>query len=44
MTVIPESELEFRFFRAGGPGGQNVNKVSTAVQMRFDARNSPSLT
>ena len=43
MTVIPESELEFRFFRAGGPGGQNVNKVSTAVQMRFDARNSPSL-
>lgn len=44
MTTIPESELEFRFFRAGGPGGQNVNKVSTAVQMRFDARNSPSLT
>ena len=44
MTVIPEHELEFRFFRSGGPGGQNVNKVSTAVQMRFDARNSPSLT
>lgn len=44
MTVIPESELEFRFFRAGGPGGQNVNKVATAVQMRFDALNSPSLT
>lgn len=44
MTTIPESELEFRFFRSGGPGGQNVNKVSTAVQMRFDARNSPSLT
>jgi protein subunit release factor B len=44
VTVIPESELEFRFFRAGGPGGQNVNKVSTAVQMRFDVRNSPSLT
>ena len=43
MTVIPESELEFRFFRAGGPGGQNVNKVSTSVQMRFDVRNSPSL-
>jgi ribosome-associated protein len=44
MTTIPESELEFHFYRAGGPGGQNVNKVSTAVQMRFDARNSPSLT
>ena len=44
MTVIPESELEFRFFRAGGPGGQNVNKVATAVQMRFDARHSPSLS
>ena len=44
MTVIPDSELEFRFFRAGGPGGQNVNKVATAVQMRFDIRNSPSLT
>ncbi|MGV3579582.1 alternative ribosome rescue aminoacyl-tRNA hydrolase ArfB [Brevundimonas sp.] len=43
MTVIPESELEFRFFRSGGPGGQNVNKVSTSVQMRFDAKNSPSL-
>ena len=43
MTVIPEAELEFHFFRAGGPGGQNVNKVSTAVQMRFDALNSPSL-
>ena len=40
---IPDEELEFRFYRAGGPGGQNVNKVSTAVQMRFDARNSPSL-
>ena len=44
MSRIPEDELEFRFFRSGGPGGQNVNKVSTAVQMRFDARNSPSLT
>lgn len=44
MSRIPEDELEFRFFRAGGPGGQNVNKVSTSVQMRFDVKNSPSLT
>ena len=44
MTALPDNELEFRFFRAGGPGGQNVNKVATAVQMRFDVRNSPSLT
>ncbi|MBX3477026.1 MAG: aminoacyl-tRNA hydrolase [Brevundimonas sp.] len=44
MIAVPEEELEFRFYRAGGPGGQNVNKVATAVQMRFDARGSPSLS
>jgi ribosome-associated protein len=40
---IDEAELEFSFIRASGPGGQNVNKVSSAVQMRFDACRSPSL-
>ncbi len=42
-VTLDEAELEFSFVRASGPGGQNVNKVSTAVQMRFDARRSPSL-
>ena len=42
--TIPESELSLSFVRSSGPGGQNVNKVSTAVQLRFDVRNSPSLT
>ena len=40
---IDERELEERFIRASGPGGQNVNKVSTAVELRFDVRRSASL-
>jgi ribosome-associated protein len=40
---ISENELQEDFVRASGPGGQNVNKVSTAVQLRFDVVNSPSL-
>ncbi len=48
LTIAPgveigEDELEENFIRSSGPGGQNVNKVATAVQLRFDAANSPGL-
>ena len=42
--TIDDAELEERFVRASGPGGQNVNKVSTAVQLRFDPSRSPALS
>ena len=41
--AIDEKEIQEDFILASGPGGQNVNKVATAVQLRFDVRNSPSL-
>jgi ribosome-associated protein len=41
--AIDEREIDESFVRASGPGGQNVNKLSTAVQLRFDVRHSPSL-
>jgi ribosome-associated protein len=42
--ALDEGELAESFIRASGPGGQNVNKLATAVQLRFDVRHSPSLT
>jgi len=41
---IAETEIEERFIRAAGPGGQKVNKTESAVQLRFDARHSPALS
>ena len=41
---IPANELRFEFLRSSGPGGQNVNKVATAVRLRFDVRASASLS
>jgi ribosome-associated protein len=41
--AIDDTELQERFVRASGPGGQNVNKVATAVELRFDATQSPSI-
>lgn len=42
--IIPMREIHFSFIRASGPGGQHVNRSATAVQLRFDVQNSPSLS
>jgi ribosome-associated protein len=42
--AIPDDEISERFVKASGPGGQHVNKTSSAVELRFDVRGSPSLT
>jgi ribosome-associated protein len=42
--VLSDDEIKERFIRSPGPGGQNVNKVESAVQLRFDAANSPALS
>jgi len=43
VPQLSPDEIRFEFFRSSGPGGQNVNKVATAVRLRFDVRNSTSL-
>jgi ribosome-associated protein len=44
VAVIPEQDLQFQFVRASGPGGQNVNKVATAAQLRFDLAGTQALS
>ncbi len=43
VTAIPEQDLQFQFIRGSGPGGQNVNKVATAAQLRFDLLGTQAL-